>query len=350
MSDPIPLSYLVRESQRACMDPGGPIHTMVAALGLNASGARASAQNWRHDHQEWFYINEAFAVTFDYKGLDPLTSQWTYGETKVGHQTSEDIEGAAYLLDNTQHADHLTFSQDETINLHQERSASLSTEISVDIGSKTTGTIGGDAEGAKLEQEVSASLGIKTDTTEAESESKDQTTTRHIETEVAAYEATLVTIETSRVQSATPFTARGQWLAGVTIRTGQGVMSAFPGSLYYPWWELCGYTAHEMDTVRGHYGQYQWKTWDEFLQTFTGYNTETPTFTRSHISQDVLEAAGALDSPTEPYRWISLAGTQRRDYQAGAKVTIADVTGQDLDELVAKHGIDKTHIVTGGKP
>ena len=157
--------------------------------------------------------------TFDYQG--PRSGQQLSGSTarhRSAAPTPKRYSANAYLLDNTSNDTLLDFSQDETISLHQSRSTQTSSEISVDIGSKTTGTIGGDDFGAKLEQEISANFGWKTDETNAEEESKDQSTTRHIATICRdSQRHPRHNRDDTRITSATPFTAHGPWTAGVTL-------------------------------------------------------------------------------------------------------------------------------------
>ena len=41
-----------------------------------------------------------------------------------------------------------------------------------------------------------------------------------------------------------------------------------------------------------------------------------------------------------------MTGIQKRSYQDSSEVRYQEVTGQDLDDLIAKHGIDDDHHIT----
>ena len=132
---------------------------------------------WRTDNMVITDTTGTFNVKFTgikagKSAFDPLLSTWTYGKTSVTSSENAEIPGTAYLLDNSLNDTPLDFSQDEEITLSQERSTSTNKSITLDVGAKVTGSIGGEAFGAKLETEISTSLGITTDTATAQSESK----------------------------------------------------------------------------------------------------------------------------------------------------------------------------------
>ena len=341
----VPLSYLVKQSQLAlCSWPGYMARVLYNLGAGNVMANMPDGDAWRKDRQRLTYpyggndYRGIAWVEFDYKGLDPVNSEWVYGKTQVSKSETEEIAANAYLLDNTANDTPLDFSQDETVTLSQSRSTETTEEISIDLGSKTTGTIGGDDFGAKLEQEISANFGWKTDESKAESESKDQSTTRHIATTVEPGNATLVTIETTRVTSATPFSAHGPWIAGVTLHCATG------WDYDAPWRDAWHRTAKHVGSTPlfGDEYEYSWATLDEFLATLQGENTDTPHFTKELIGKFGWLGRG-IDDPKS--RYISVVGTQRRDYQSGAEVRIADVSGQDLDKVAREHSVPGGHVV-----
>ena len=345
--DFIPMSYLVKRSM-AQFTGQGPGGWLGECFGQNLYGAW-NANDWRINDQQinlWESSDypPSFRITYGPISWSPLNSRWTYGNTVIIKQETGEVTGSAYILDNSGHADPLEFSQDETVDLNQTRSTTTDKEISVDIGVKTTAKIGGDNVGASLEQEVSATLGIKTDVSKAEEESKGTTTTRHIATEVSPDNSSLIVINAPTTTSQTPFTMSAAWVPEwIELEANPG--EARPGHYDCPkqlGWPKIG----EEDCQReaGACANHKFRlNWDDFLSLIGGYNTNYP-----HFNPKCCESAKAnIENPDK--RWISMTGTQHRTYQDAATVKITDVTGQDLDALAEKHGVDDSHRISGGK-
>ena len=278
--DFIPMSYLVKRSM------AGYTATALGGwfgecIGESLWGAWQS-DGWRENNQQFYLFgpvdDPAIRITFGPISWSPEGSQWTYGKTVVVKQQQQEISGSAYLLDNSGNDDPLSFSQEETLTLSQTRSTTTDTEINVDIGVKTTGTIGGDNFGAKLETEVSASLGIKTDVAKAEEESKDTTTTRDIATDVDPGKVTLVTIDAPTVTSQTPFTMSAAWEPAwiefeanpFNVRSGHDGCAAHLG-----WPRIGDRDCDTADVCKNHKFKIDW---DDFLSLIGGYNTDFPHF------------------------------------------------------------------------
>ena len=342
--DFIPMSYLVKRSMSGytASAVGG---WFGECLGESLWGAWES-DGWRKDDQQFYLFGKtsedaAIRVTYGPISWDPTNSEWKYGPTQILKQAEQEISGSAYLLANEGNENPLNFSQDETVALEQNRSTTTDKEISIDIGVKTTASIGGDNVGAKLEQEVSASLGIKTDVATAEEESKGTTTTRHIETEVSPGHDTLVTINAPTVTSQTDFTMAAGWLPKwvrleanpFNVRSGKDGCAAQLG-----WPDIGNSDCNTDGACDNYHVQFDW---DDFLSLIGGYNTDYPHFDHTCCTVAVPHIEHLS------YRWISMSGTQHRTYQNAATVTITDVTGQDLDALAEKHGIDNSHRITG---
>ena len=353
----VPLSFLIKQSQQrfvteglapwftACTNyPEAPLDGPQKAIG------GWTGNHWTRDNMVFSTAGGEISVTWTYDGMDPLASTWTYGDTKnVVPEHVDDVGGSAYLLDNSANETVLEFSQDETVTLHQERSTSTSTEISVDIGTKTTGSIGGDAEGAKIEEEVSANYGIKTDRETAESESKDTTKTRHLATTVEPKHATLATIETTNLMTETPFTINGIWLGSFVLRMQIGEIGDGGG---VNTGGKCGAHITHDSHVASRSGDYYSTTWasvDDWLDMVACKNVDFPV-----CPNDTWNSALALKGHAyidKTYnRAIVTEGIQKRTYQDGAEVKFADVTGQNLNDVIKDHGVDPTHVVTASSP
>ena len=343
--DLIPMSYLVKVSMAHFTDSAtGP--WLGECFGQNLSGAW-NADDWRKTDQQlnlWESPGSDAAFRITYGPISWTGGAWTYGPTSILKRQNEEVSGSAYLLDNSHHSDPLQFSQDEEIDLGQTRSTSTNEKVSLDIGTKSTATIGGDNVGAKFEEEVSATLGIETDKTSAEEESKNTSTTRHLATEVSPHEASLITIEAPAITSSTPFTMSAAWVPDwVELEANPG--EARPGHYDCPkqlGWPQIG----DQDCQReaGACPNHKLRlAWDDFLSLIGGYNTAYP-----HFDPGCCDGAykDRVEDPTN--RWVSMSGTQHRTYQNAATVRITDVTGQDLDDVIDRHGIDGGHVITGG--
>ena len=343
----VPLSYLIKQSQQKMVEDGLG-QWLISCTGGYFTGIEWSGHAWTIDNQTFTTTSsDTWQVTFEHEGFDPINSTWTYGDTKVLNNDLGEIESASYLLDNSANDTVLEFSQDESLQLHQERSTSTNTSIKFDMGTKTTGTVGGDAQGAKLEVEVAASFGIQTDKTTAEAESKDVTTTRHLANNVEPKHATLAVIETSNINSATPFAINGVWLA--TFQFGFESRWADPGT-------SCGKAL--LDNHSRTHGakssgwlQVDFKGVDDWLDMVSGHNTDWPTF-GPHVKyvdpNGIIRAHAYIDKPEN--RRIIVDGTQRRTYQDGARVKFSDVTGQNLDQVQRDHGVGGDNVITSSSP
>ena len=341
--DFIPMSYLVKRSQ------AGYVATALSGwfgeiLGVNLWGVW-KADAWRKDNMQfylWDKDSPDLRITFGPISWDPINSQWTYGKTVILKEALQEISGSAILLKNQGSEDPLEFSRDAEVALEQSRSTSTDKEISVDIGVKTTASIGGDAVGAKLEQEVSASLGIKTDVATAEEESKGTTTTLHIAEDVSPGKDTLVTINAPTVSSQTPFTMSSAWMPKwIEFEANPSQVRNGPngGAGQLGWPDIGNTDCYTDGACENHKFRLDW---DDFLSLIGGYNTNYPHFS----SKNGAVARPRVEDPSR--RWVSMKGTQHRTYQDAATYTLTDVTGQDLDAVSEKHGIDNSNIITRG--
>ena len=342
-SVPIPLSYMVRESQYGlATDTLGKWWTAICGQQTYDQGLALDKTVWKKTNQQ-FASNDPGVynvwIGFDHQGFDPALSTWDYGPEQILTDDLAPVPGSSYLFDDTQHDRPLQVDLKAAVDYHQERSTETDTEISIDIGSKTTGTIGGDAEGAKLEEEVSVSLGIKTDKKQAESESKDNLREQDVQTEVAEGEATHALVESPDVQSRTPFSINGVWLSPLSFHFSAASTNYTKLDGNQALSNLCRDT--DRATLQGTYWNLKFTSWDDFLSTIGGKNVDFP-HVNSPIGPDWL--IGRLADPQ--YRRLSWHGIQTRAYQQSGVYVYRDVTGQDLDALAKKYGIDDAHRIT----
>ena len=355
----IPLSYLLKEAQAEFVRTA--IGPWIADCGQTLVPQwidNLKTDDWRTDNMTFTVADNPGTLNITFTGIsagksafDPILSTWIYGKTQIKSSDAAELPGSAYLLDNSRNATTLDFSQDESITLHQERSTKTAKEVSLDVGSKVTGSIGGETFGAKLETEVSVAFGIKTDTETAQSESTDKTTTRHIATVVEPARASLVTIQASDVTSVTPFAVNGVWESGITIWASTAIwLRLYDGAQCAQDLTSNGnakWSAPYSDGKSYRFVQLEWDSWADFSSMINGFNTDWPHYDTSGAGwKQRLHGVDVINDHTK--RQIVLAGVQSRTYQDAAEITIVDVTGEDLDKLIKDHGIDDNHVVVKG--
>ena len=375
----VPLSFLLRQSQAEWVaqalgpwiiscgkttrptgpDEGHGAHRLEP-VASDYLAQNLDLSNWRVGNMRITDTTGTFGVTFTgitagKSAFDPLLSTWTYGETSVTSNEDAELPGSAYLLDNARNDTVLDFSQDEEITLTQERSTATSKQISLDVGAKVTGSVGGEAFGAKLETEISTAFGITTDTSSAQSESMSRTTTRHIATTVEPGKASLATITASTVKSKTPFTVDGVWESGITIYASRDLwLQAGPGEnndctrdLESGDGAVVTGCCHGNNTGGNGYVTLTWKTFSEFLSTINGVNTTWPNYNCGGTGVWKCRLDGVSQLNDHTLRSVNIDGVQQRTYQDAAEVKIVDVSGQDTNKLIEDHGIDNNRVVRG---
>lgn len=340
---PIPLSYLVREGQKRWQAEQGVGAWITRCASL--PGAEWSDHDWRSDNQQLVYETQSgdqlARITFSWIGFDPSLSALTYGDTKVISNVEDEVAGTAYLIQNGS-ADPIDFSRDETVTEHQERTASTSTEIEDDVTAteSATETIGGEElGGASFEESLQEHWGLKTDTTTATTESTDRTVTVHLATEVAEGKSTLGTITQATVHSQTPFTLDGVWDAGVHVEWDTG--TAWTHS---PCLTAIQDTDADNRTSDGHWAGVKWSDWDSFEQMLAGTNVAWPSAGPSTVHSDT-HAIGVIGA--EWARRIEMSGVQKRTYSDSTEAEFVDVTGEDPGDVIERHSIDRSHVITG---
>ena len=84
---------------------------------------------------------------------------------------------------------------------------------------------------------------------------------------------------------------------------------------------------------------------DDLVSFFDGTNTAFPKAIGKSLDSKHKAIRDLLSDPDT--RYIDLDGTEHRQYKQGAEMRVEDVTGQDLDKVMADHGITPDRYVTG---
>ena len=331
----VPLSYMVRATEQA------------AANTITQWWTRdilRSTENYQIGRGLWLKGNQVFGplvaaeagltVKFTFNGFDPNLSAWTYGDPKIIDDTIEPVPGATYLFDNRSHDEPLEVDLQASVTYGQSRSTQTSHEIDVDlkIGSKTTGTIGGDAEGAKLETEVSAELGIgsKDETAKATAEDTARTTTQDVKTDVSPYGATLGIVSSPTITQLRPFAINGIVAAGLSLRYSAAAHG----------WAKPLIDSPATTLAKGFYTT-TFDAWADFTDMLAGVNTDFP------LINGPFGWAGRIRRLSDPnLRRLVWSGIEHRKYQKASDYAFTDVkANEDVDALLTKYGIEADHHV-----
>ena len=348
---PIPLSYMIRESQdrmaqcllkwwsELCEGEGD--NGMLRDRWLKTdqifhqSGGSQSHPNW------------LFAVKFVHKGFDPALSSFDFGPTRILSDQEAPVPGASYMFDDCGRQEELEFDLASSVTYGQSQETSMSHEIEVDVGvdAKQAVTIGGDATGGKVEAEVSEHFGISDSKAEAKakSNSTDKTESQDVKGIVAAGHITLATVESPEITSLTPVTMNAVWEASLELSFDA---SATGGrEFHWPQTMIASKRATRDHPYRNTDDWGRWTIaftdWDDFLEMATGVNTDFP-----KINQP-LGGPGARHALSDPdNRRLQWTGTQHREYQKVADYQFRDVGPDEKQGLIDKLGIDPDHVVT----
>ena len=346
---PVPLSYMIRGSQ----ENAARVIAECWGEAVHFPAGEVDRSHWLKTNQEFQFRGhegQAFrlSTTFKHAGFDPALSTWRYGDTRILNDEIAPVAGHSFLFDNRHHNEPLEVDTSESVTYGQTRSTRTDHEVTDDlsVSSKTGVTIGGEAEGAKLEEEVTVTLGItdKQETEKAQGESTDRTDTQAVKTDVVPYGATLAVIKSPNVTSLTPFAINGIWESPLTLGFNSAAFNSSDAIR-----ELSESKRATSSTYHGpSYGiptvtwSIEFTSWDDWLEAITGVNTDFP-----HSNTQLCPAhIATLNNPeTRRLQW---SGTQHRTYQESAEYSYSDVTDGDVDGIIERYGIDSGHVITGG--
>ena len=348
---PVPLSYMIRGSQ----ENAARVIAECWGEAVHFPAGEVDRSHWLKTNQEFQFRGhegQAFrlSTTFKHSGFDPALSSWRYGDTRILDDEIAPVAGHSFLFDNRHHDEPLEVDTSESVTYGQTRSTRTDHEVTDDlsVSSKTDVTIGGDAEGAKLEEEVTATLGItdKNETEKAQGESTDRTDEQDVKTDVAPYAATLAVIKSPNVTSLTPFSINGIWESPVTLSFNSAAFDSSDAVRELSESKRATSSAYDgpsygIPTVTW---TVEFTDWDDFLETLTGVNTDFP-----HSNTSLCP--GHIETLNDPEtRRLQWSGTQHRTYQQSAEYAYSDVTTGDVDSIIERYGIDAGHVITGGTP
>lgn len=339
MSAPIvPWSYLVRESQRALLPD---LAFLLQTCGAPITDKTTSDPRvlWARDKQKWGWkINNPSvpdhpflaSVEWTNVGMDGSSGEWINGTiSPVRHPDRQTVPQEAQTFDNSDGNSPLNISQTHTVTLNQTRSTTLKTGIKVDIKADQKLTIDDKAQGVSLEASLEEAFGWSTDTTTAEAQTDTKTETVQISTSIPPGHSTLAQLVYDDTETMQPFTARGPWTGGLTIRIpANPTANGDPGQPFTPIWRAFAATAkREQNDYSDHQDigddfVLKFETLEAAIETLSGVNVDNPHFTIDGTS-GIDWLVNKLFKPET--RWINVEGTAHRNYPNNIHYKYSDV-------------------------
>ena len=339
-SPPIPLSYLIKQAHMRLAEPLGVFIRDFASYGLGL----ANFDHWRKDHMvvHFGFYGKTVVVEFLGLGWDPDHTASHEGPGALVSSTPKTYEGAGVLA-KLQHSEQgLHYSEAQSVTRSRERKTHLNEEVQWDFGAEET--IGGEGFGISLELKLSEHLGKKIDTGKEDDEGESDTVTKQIDYDFPPLQDTLLTLNAPAILTRADLTILGRTESGlrITVPVGHGWQYASS------WWPRFASKQNHGFVGRPGLAIFEWPTWNDFLTTLEGFNTEWPAVGhfRALSRYDRVGVNGENETgPTIPVqpsinqlfdgslRDIHFIGKSDVTADGVIEVTPQDVTGHDLDEL-----------------
>ena len=356
---------------------GNWAHNLGVVMGhlwVNSTVSSISTKTWPDDYKVRisYHCGNETVVTFKNLAYDPELSAIVYGKTTIAQTVPTELGGHSYLYDLSNSSEPGSFNQTDTVTLEQTRSVTLthSTDFNVTASSETT--VGGSFSGIGVEEKITVATGLSfhDEQQKAQSESQSRTESHSFDVALPPFEATLIVLDTSEVQSSTPFAmnAIASWAPEIFVESYCEV--SYPSDEFDHWLTTsgCWLTDHgcsgnkdaNIDWCAPHGGYnvpghdpaafinsagcaLNFESLDRLRQFFLGVHERWPGMGRwgawlyavCYKSSSCHAAFNALSSVE--LRRVQLTGTQHRTYENAIKETVTNVTGQDLDDVISKH-------------
>lgn len=353
-------AYLVEQQQIPFAEHYGHI---LDALWMRCGFSHVDYSTWPDDRKLRLIYNggkEAW-IKFDGFAYDPAESQFTYGTTTTSNTVDKPLSGHSYLYDLTGTDEPGKFSQTDTVTLTQERSTTLSKTTDFNLSVENDTKVGGSFAGVGLEDTLKETVGFdfSTEYSQAESESKSKTESHTFDVDLAPRKATLIALDSPDLWTHTPFTANFVWDVAPKVTIGRpcGPLRNSSQTWINQWhretWQpnMAHVWSHNNVDVVGCWGQppndplaylhidkdctFTFESIDRIDQMIRGTNERWPDMRGWNYAQ-IKDHLAYLTTPSN--RHVVLSGTQNRQYQSSIREKVTDVTGQDLDDVLARSG------------
>lgn len=345
---------------------------VMGRLWMGAEPVNISTKTWPDNRTVvvGYDCGTPMRVTFKNLAYDPELSKIVYGKTVIDHTVPTELPGHAYLYDLTESAEPGKFNQTDSVTLEQTRSVTLthSTDFNVTASSETT--VGGSFAGVGVEEKITLATGLAFHDEEqrAQSESTSRTESHSFDVDLPAAEATLIVLDSTQVQSSTPFSLDAVASFAVRIKLGNHCAVSYPSADFSAWlvrggcWitdaGCVGSKRENLDwcppaSARAHAlpwafiaadgCSFEFESVERLDQWLRGVHERWPGMGRvgPWVHSQCFGSApchGAYAALQDPdLRRVQLSGTQHRVYEDAIRETVQNVTGQDLDELLREH-------------
>lgn len=327
---PVPISFEWRRSQFGLQDDLGYLLTVFGSPIRTAEYVdKPDFKGWSKDNQAliwhaqvWngseYVYRQVARVDFLNPHWDPLNSGYAYADSKVLSQGTFTVPNTALEFDNcnSEDGEPEKISQSRAVTLQASRSTETNSSFTVDVGNKTGITLGGKETGGGLENELSVALGWKSGESKAESRSESNSETVSIDSQIDAGFRGTLTIDANELHTATNITYWGSWTGGVRISLYDPWLGD-PGGIWTPIWQAF----LNSSKVDGNNNRYmEWKTMDDFIETISGTNTETPQFSQETV-RPIISNAQRLYDPAS--RHVTITAREDRTYGNSARYVLS---------------------------
>ena len=354
-TDPIPLSYLLKQMQH------GIVRQLAGFTTLLISEHDAGA--WTVDSDSWAPDKMVFMrsgaqgwvhVEFQHLGWDPDLTDETFGPLRVLDSTDKAYHGAGFLAALKDSEEGLDYKQAQTIEVEHHREVTMDRETHIDIGAEAGVTIGGDSVGVSVETKLTTEFGTRVEDSQTDSESRSTATTKEINYLFPSGKDTLLTVTTRTVSTRRSMRINGVADMGLTLTWPTSITDCILDHIDPN--AGCQHLINSGNRGLRKVGrggpcgsdecyQIRFPAWQDFAEMMEGFNTDFP-----RMAGWLSWARGTFEPSFHPWtsivrlrdsatRTVAFTGTQREQEDGVITVTPIDVTGQDLGAIQTRYGL-----------
>ena len=356
-TDPIPLSYLLKQMQH------GLVRQMVGFTTLLIS--EHDAGSWTVDSDSWAPDRMVFTrsgaqgwvhVEFQHLGWDPSLTDEEFGPLRVLDSTDKAYHGAGFLAALKDSEEGLDYKQAQTIEVEHHREVVMDRETHIDIGAEAGVTIGGDSVGVSVETKLTTEFGTRVDNSTTDGEARSTSTTKEINYLFPAGKDTLLTVTTKTVSTRRSMRINGVADMGLTLTWPTSITDCILDSLAPNAAGACQHLINSGNRGLRKVGsggpcssdecyQIRFPAWQDFAEMMEGFDTDFP-----RMAGWLSWARGTFEPSFHPWpsivrlrdaatRTVAFTGTQREQEDGVITVTPINVTGRDLGAIQARYGL-----------
>ena len=354
-TDPIPLSYLLKQMQH------GLVRQMVGFVTLLIS--EHDAGGWTVNSDAWAPDSMAFTrsgaqgyvhIEFQHLGWDPDLTDEEFGPLQVLDSVDKAYHGAGFLAALRDSTEGLDYKQAQTIEVEHHREVTMDRETHLDIGAEAGVTIGGDSVGVSVETKLTTEFGTRVDNSQTDGEARSTATTKEINYLFPAGRDTLLTVTTRTVSTRRSMRINGVPDMGLTMTWPTSITDCILDHIDQN--AGCKHLINDGNRGLRKVGrggpcgsdqcyQIRFPAWQDFNEMMEGFNTDFP-----RMAGWLAWARGTFEPAFRPWpsivqlrdaatRTVAFTGVQREQEDGVITVTPLDVTGRDLGAIQTQYGL-----------